>query len=203
MVWHRGLIFKLSQTGISGGLLNWFSNYLHDRQQRVIINGQCSDWGHISPQGSVLGPLLFLIYINDLSKIIQSSQIRMFADDTCLFVTNKDRELAQVTLIETLISSATGPTSGWLPLVHLLKQSPCLCPTRRTGTPFLILFFQGEVIKNVSSHKHLGVFISSDLKWNNHTEYLCERASKKLSMLKSSKFTLDRKSLETIYVLIY
>ena len=67
------------------------------RQQRVIMNGQCSDWGHISagvPQGSVLGPLLFLIYINDLSKIIQSSQIRMFADDTCLFVTNKDRELA-------------------------------------------------------------------------------------------------------------
>ena len=57
--------------------------------------------GHISaviPQGSVLGPLLFLIYINDLSKIIQSSQIRMFADDTSLFVTNKDRELAQVTL---------------------------------------------------------------------------------------------------------
>ena len=60
--------------------------------------------------------------------------------------------------------------------------------------------FQGEVIKNVSSHKHLGVFISSDLKWNNHIEYLCERASKKLSMLKSLKFSLDRKSLETIYV---
>ena len=62
------------------------------------------------------------------------------------------------------------------------------------------IVFQGEVIKNVSSHKHLGVFISSDLKWHNHIEYLCERASKKLSMLKSLKFTLDRKSLETIYV---
>ena len=88
-VWNWGLIFMLRQTGVSGGLLNWFSKYLHDRQQRVIINGQCSDWGHISagvPQGSVLGPLLFLVYINDLSKIIQSSQIRMFADDTCLFV---------------------------------------------------------------------------------------------------------------------
>ena len=62
------------------------------------------------------------------------------------------------------------------------------------------IVFQGEVIKNVSSHKHLGVFISSDLKWNNRIEYLCERASKKLSMLKSLKFTLDRKSLEIIYV---
>ena len=65
------------------------------------------------------------------------------------------------------------------------------------------IVFQGEVIKNVSSHKHLGVFISSDRKWNNHIEYLCERASKKLSMLKSLKFSLDWKSLETIFCLIH
>ena len=62
------------------------------------------------------------------------------------------------------------------------------------------IVFQGEVIKKVSSHKHLGVFISCDLKWNNRIKYLCERASKKLSMLKSLKFSLDRKSLVTIYV---
>ena len=93
-VWHRGLLFKLSETGVSSGLLNWISDYLHDRQQRVIISLQ----GVNIPQGSMLGPLLFLIYINGLSKIIQSSQIRMFPDDTCLFVTSKDHKQAQVTL---------------------------------------------------------------------------------------------------------
>ena len=201
-VWHRGLIFKLSQTGISGGLLNWFSNYLHDRQQRVIINGQCSDWGHICagvPQGSVLGPLLFLIYINDLSKIIQSSQIRMFADDTCLFVTNKDRERAQVTLNRDL-HLISNWAHQWLVTFSPPKTESKLVSNKKDRDSIPDIVFQGEVIKNVSSHKHLGVFISSDLKWNNHIEYLCERASKKLSMLKSLKFTLDRKSLETIYV---
>ena len=201
-VWHRALIFKLRQTGVSGGLLNSFSNYLHDRQQRVIINGQCSDWGHISalvPQGSVLGPLLFLIYINDLSKIIQSSQIRMFADDTCLFVTNKDRNLAQVTLNRDL-DLISNWAHQWLVAFSPPKTESMLVSNKKERDSIPEIVFQGEVIKNVSSHKHLGVFISSDLKWNNHIEYLCESASKKLRMLKSLKFSLDRKSLETIFV---
>ena len=86
-VWHNGLIFKLKQNGISGTLLKLFQNYLSNRKQRVVLNGSYSDYASIEsgvPQGSVLGPLLFLIYINDLERNIKSN-IKFFADDTMLF----------------------------------------------------------------------------------------------------------------------
>ena len=86
-VWHEGLIYKLNCNGISGNLLTFFENYLLNRQQRVVINGINSDWKSVKagvPQGSVLGPLLFLVYINDLTDNI-SSEMRLFADDSSVF----------------------------------------------------------------------------------------------------------------------
>ena len=86
-VWHKGLLFKLSQNGISGNLLDLLSSFLSDRKQRVLLNGQTSEWRNVTagvPQGSILGPLLFLIYINDLSGDL-SSKAKLFTDDTSLF----------------------------------------------------------------------------------------------------------------------
>ena len=84
---HDGLIFKLKSYGVEGELLLLLKNYLHSREQRVVLNGQTSEWKRIYsgvPQGSVLGPLLFLIYINYLPDGI-TSICRIFADDTSLF----------------------------------------------------------------------------------------------------------------------
>ena len=84
---HDGLIFKLKQNGIYGNLLNLLLNFLRNRKQRVVLNGQTSSWADVNagvPQGSILGPLLFLIYINDLADGL-SSNAKLFADDTSLF----------------------------------------------------------------------------------------------------------------------
>ena len=86
-MWHEGVIYKLKCNGISGKLLEFFENYLENRHQRVVLNGIESDWKKLEagvPQGSVLGPLLFLVYINDLTDNI-TSQMRLFADDSSLF----------------------------------------------------------------------------------------------------------------------
>ena len=86
-IWHQGLMFKLRQNGISGNLLAFFHSYLSNRKQRVVLNGSSSPFYSIMsgvPQGSVLGPLLFLIYINDL-EINVNSKVKFFVDDTMLF----------------------------------------------------------------------------------------------------------------------
>ena len=91
-VWHDGLIFKLKQNGIYVSLLKSFESYLHNRKQRVVQNGSFSDYSVIQsgvPQGSVLGPLLFLIYINDLEKYTKSN-IKFFTGDTMFFSRVKD-----------------------------------------------------------------------------------------------------------------
>ena len=81
-VWHKGLLFKLRKAEINGELLDWLSNYLTNRKQRVVIPGAVSNWIFIKagvPQGSILGSLLFLLYINDIVVDIHAN-IRLFAD---------------------------------------------------------------------------------------------------------------------------
>ena len=91
-VWHKGLLYKLQTVGITGHLLQWLTDYLNNRKQGVVLQGVFSHWTDFKaglPQGSILDPLLFLIYINYIVHNINSS-IRLFADDTslCIIVEN-------------------------------------------------------------------------------------------------------------------
>ena len=86
-VWHEGLIYKLRLYGFSGDLLSLLIIFLTNRKQRVVLNGQNSSWADIKagvPQGSILGPLFFLLYINDLTENLDSNP-KLFADNTSLF----------------------------------------------------------------------------------------------------------------------
>jgi len=85
-VYHPGLLFKLKQMGFEGMVLEWIESYLSGRQIRVVLNSQCFEWRSINagvPQGSILCPIMFLVYINDIVNEVSSS-IYIFADDTSL-----------------------------------------------------------------------------------------------------------------------
>ena len=86
-LWHKGLIYKLKSLGVSDSLLKLIQSFLTNRFQRILLNGQTSEWLTVKagmPQGSIFGPLLFLIYTNDFSESIESA-VKLFADDTSLF----------------------------------------------------------------------------------------------------------------------
>ena len=137
-VWHKGLC-KLRAAGISGSLLSWFSSYLSERRQRVILPGTHSDWKYIYarvPQGSILGPLLFLLYINDIVNDI-GSNIRLFADDTSLFLVVENPDTAAETLNSDL-EKITQWANTWL-----VKFNPAKTES---------LLISRKVIKPVHTH---------------------------------------------------
>ena len=114
-VWHKGLLYKLQTVGITGHLLQWFTDYLNNRKQRVVLPGVFSHWTDLkagAPQGSILGPLLFLIYINDIVRNINSS-IRLFADDTSLYII-VENPIQAATILNSDLSKIYTWASNWL-----------------------------------------------------------------------------------------
>ena len=108
-IWHDGLLFKLKQIGIDMSLLKWFQSYLSDRTQYVVLNGSASSHEPVMagvPQGSILGPLLFLIYINDITENIESD-MTLFADDASVLKKSKDRIIIKSTLNNDMIKIGT------------------------------------------------------------------------------------------------
>jgi hypothetical protein len=200
-VWHKGLICKLHQAGISGNLLSWLESYLKNRQQRVVINGQSSQWGDIPagvPQGSVLGPLLFLLYINDIVHEIQNCNIRLFADDTCLFIEVNNRDEAANYINEDL-ERIQRWSKKWLVSFSPEKTKSLIVSHKNDRHLNPPITFNNTVVSEVNSHTYLGLKFSYNLKWNEHIEHISTKAAQRLNMMLPLKYKIDRKTLETIY----
>ena len=166
-----------------------------------MINGKCSDWAYVRagvPQGSVLGPLLFLVYINDLTQVIHHSQIRLFADDTCLFIEVDNRTLAASQINYDLMSIHSW-AQQWLINFSIEKTKSLLISNKSDKHSNPPVFLNNQCIDEVENHLYLGLVFSNNLKWNAHISHASLKARKRLSAMTYLKFKLDRKSLEIMF----
>ena len=157
-VWHRGLLAKLFQVGIEENFFELMSSYLINRKQIVVVNGEKSDMLDIQagvPQGSRLGPLLFLIYINDISNDIESD-ILIFADDTSLFVSGSDPAETAKILNRDLQKISTW-AKQWKVKFNVTKTKSMIFSKKvlNNSPP---LTFNDCYIDLVNTHKHLGIY---------------------------------------------
>lgn len=202
-VWHEGLIFKLQQFGIGGNLLNWFQDYLNERKQKVVINNVSSSVIGINagvPQGSVLGPLMFLIYINDITSVV-SSPIRLFADDTTIFLTvDKSGENITANRLNDDLRKIEDWANQWLVTFSPPKSKTMTFTRKVNEVDHPDLIFCNSVLQSVDTHKHLGITLANNLKWDTHIHQICSKAKQIINMMKAVKYKIDRKSLETLYL---
>ena len=179
-------------------LLQWFRSYLIGRSQRVVLSGHSSTQSPVKsgvPQGSILGPLLFIIYINSLADLDLSpgSSIILYTDDILLYRTISSCVLMQrdVDIVSSWIHSsrlAINPT-----------KSTLLVISRKRAKPHISLQINSTPIPCAESTKYLGVTISSDLKWNLHISNTCKSAKQKLGLLYRSFHQADQKTLTHLY----
>ena len=200
-VWHSGLIAKLKQAGVEDKALNLFKSYLEGRRQVVVIDGVKSNIEYIKagvPQGSRLGPLLFLIFINDIIENIESD-IFIFADDTTLTATDKTPDLTTNKLNRDLFRIKQW-ADKWK-VIFNAKKSKNIIFSKLTHNNTAPLKYNNIDIERVSSHKHLGVHLTYNLDWSVQLKQVCLRANQKLGVLRHIKL-LQRHTLDILYKVI-
>jgi len=193
---HKRLKMKIDALGITGEVLNWIENWLKDREQRVVLLGSNSKWTRVKsgvPQGSVLGPLLFLIYINDIDDSVCSNLLK-FADDTKVFSvvhTKNDIDRLQKDLL-----NLGNWSQDWLMLFNVDK-----CKVMHLGINNNKANYElnGKTLEEVIEERDLGVIIQNDLKCTKQCLKVVSTANKVLGMIKRSFSIRDKDVILQLY----
>jgi exonuclease III len=177
---HDILLFKLEKYGIQNNELNWFKSYLSNRKQVVVNNGKVSDKCKVNigvPQGTILGPLLFLLYINDVSNSVSDAQLNIYADDVVVYCSSND-----VYDLQCNLQKVMNNVYEWYK-INKLALSTEKCSTMLVkGNNLCIsnnidIYLGNEKLNNVHSMKYLGVTIDDDLKWRNHLRNISKKVN--------------------------
>ena len=189
---------KLHSYGIRKETLSWIQAFLSNRQQKVVIEGEESDSVPVTsgvPQGSVLGPILFLAYINDLPQDVVS-QVRLFADDTAIYLTLENKDDSDKLQVD--LDRLQAWEAKWD-----MEFNPSKCQVIRvtaSRTPLQTQYIlHGQVLEVVSSARYLGVDISSNLNWNTHVDRITANASRSLGFIRRNVKTKSPQIREMAY----
>ena len=198
---HCLVLSSLGQVGVCGSLYNWFQSYLTGRRQRVVLDGASSSLQEVSsgvPQGSILGPLLFLLSVNSVFSVSLSYNaiIALYADDILLH-----KEI-RCDLDLVAFQSDVSLVVEWVHSVGLRlnsSKSKSLLISRKRQPPPLAIEVDGVPIEPVHSFRYLGVIISEDLRWNLHIDAVCSKARRLLGFLYRCFRGGDSGSLSYLY----